>query len=1510
MSEKTTLAVPKLPKTIKESSFIKWRGQFKSYADVKGFGSVLVKENADLPAKHPSVQESTATGDQAKKEKKAIQENDLGMATLKLACAESQRALKCANVASTDEYPVGLAFQFWKRLNEKFAPKKGFQGKNIQDKLRKLKWKKDSAPGEFFEDLAGIENLARELDETDAVRSRDFVSKVVRASPKEYRQVVSDTINQHGEDNVTVEQLEDACQEFYDRFHGTSSDEDESESGDEAALITEDKEDMKGKCYNCGERGHRANKCPHPKKKGGGSKKKMTGNCFLCGQKGHIAANCWENPKNASKRPNNWKSRLEIGAATEDKDSAKDEVVLCSFIKSEEKKEEGSIGNWTDVEVQDKELSLVAEVGDFPEKNELHLCHPNIWIADTGASVNVKSSVQHLINKKSPKGKCTIFDNGGVGRQPEVAGDFKFEQLDKDGQAVQKGTIKDVMASDKYAYNLLSVSRYTADGWTLEGDKDALTLKKGKAKFVFDIVIPTGKGRMYCTYLKSPGENEVGLANIVKKEEKLPTMSVKEAHEKFGHAGEETTRKMAKACGYRVVRGSLKPCEACAVGKAKQKAVTKSSEHVPSTINNERFFVDILRLKSPKDVDVAVTKPNWMIAVEERTQMKFSVFNATKAGYINDFCARLTRWSQDGKPVKFIRCDNAGENKEFEKIANGHKWKLNLSFEYTGRATPQRNHLAELGFAIILPRAKAMMHAANVPEDVRPVLCKECINCSTMLDWLVAITLDGITKTRIEHWCGSLPQFSKGLRVWGEAGVVKTKGKRDSKLSDRGTTCMLVGYNVNSGGDVYRMWNPTTSRVICTRDIIWLKKMFYTKSEVQDDELVLSDDEAGENELEDNLEDAGIDGAVLDADQNEFDPEPDGDNIIEEEYENINPDEIEAGEKESEEKEDSREQIGESSRGRKIFKNSRVFFEASALAQEMALSEQESLYFAALKTLANEDDADETKNARQVEYACVGAGIGGGFGNTAELKPMKFKQAMRTPDKEKWVAAVEDEHKNMVKYGVWKAVPPETLPSGMKLITSTWAMKKKASGVCRARVVARGFEQIDGMHYDGSSVASPVTNELSIRMMMCLALMCGWITRIVDVKGAFLRGEFEEGSEPVYMEVPEGFEKYYPPNWILKLQKTLYGLTEAAKAFWRELLKAFGSMDFERSRADPCLYFKWTKAGFLVVWLSWIDDCACFGFEKDVEESREEMKELFECDDVGEMDEYVGCKIEKGEGKIRFTQPVMIQSFVDEFQTGSARPTGTPGAPGGVLVPVTDENSAVEPKWQTKYRAGVGKLLHMMRWSRPDIYNAVRDLSRHAQKCSVAHIKAMQRVMKYCVESKEIGWTLKPERKWDGKDKSFQFVISGKSDSDYACCTTTRRSVTGYVVYFEGAVVATRSLMQKIVALSVTEAEKIAAVQCAQEMLMAFKIVRSMGLKVKLPMILEVDNQGAVDLANNWSAGGRTKHMHVRHLWLRELKEKGIIKVQWISGKRNPADMFTKNLPRADFERYRDEFVE
>ena len=69
-------------------------------------------------------------------------------------------------------------------------------------------------------------------------------------------------------------------------------------------------------------------------------------------------------------------------------------------------------------------------------------------------------------------------------------------------------------------------------------------------------------------------------------------------------------------------------------------------------------------------------------------------------------------------------------------------------------------------------------------------------------------------------------------------------------------------------------------------------------------------------------------------------------------------------------------------------------------------------------------------------------------------------------------------------------------------------------------------------------------------------------------------------------------------------------------------------------------------------------------------------------------------------------------------------------------------------------------------------------------------------------------------------------------------------------------------------------------------MLYVRQILELMGLKVKLPMILEMDNKGAVDLANNWSIGGRTRHVDVQQCFLRELKESKVMDIRWIKGSR------------------------
>ena len=288
------------------------------------------------------------------------------------------------------------------------------------------------------------------------------------------------------------------------------------------------------------------------------------------------------------------------------------------------------------------------------------------------------------------------------------------------------------------------------------------------------------------------------------------------------------------------------------------------------------------------------------------------------------------------------------------------------------------------------------------------------------------------------------------------------------------------------------------------------------------------------------------------------------------------------------------------------------------------------------------------------------------------------------------------------------------------------------------------------------------------------------------------------------------------------------------------------------------------------------------------------------------MTEYIGCKIDRNKNWMKLTQPVLVQSFEDKFDLSTAKSYITPGEPGKTLYSGKHEE-LVDATMQTKFRSGVGKLLHLMKWSRPEVMNSVRELSRFMTGATTAHMKAMYRVMKYCLGTRNKGLTLKPNCKWDG-DPNFEFVITGHSDSDYAK-DESRRSVSGYSTFLCGAPISMKSKMQETTTLSVTESELVAAVSAAQDMLYEMRVLESIGLKVQLPMVLEVDNKGVVDLANNWSVGGRTRHISVRVNFLRELKEQGLLRVVWIPTDENSADLFTKNLPGPLFEKHANVFI-
>ena len=1453
--------------------FETWMEDLCSYAGYKNFLEALSASVA-LPDTRVNPDTMPTSDDQERAAKKAVKENDLAMVYLN-ASVRGGRPRACIQRTKSSEYPCGIAHEAVTNLKNKFAKTDAFAATELRTKLSQCKMIQGDHPSKFFDRLTIIKEMTDKLS-ADKITLSEFVSQVFKGSLKEYLIVLRDVKRANGS-RLTLDDLEEEVLELYRLQH--MGDDDEDEENNETSLATPGAEwankTFKGKCYKCHKEGHRAFECPEKRQNQGqrghrGSqqgKRPETRTCHKCGLVGHLQSNCWEDEKNARKRPSGWTSNqntTSIGAAAA-----------------------ASVTATTQGYQQEEFLLMAMGEMKFPDSMRL-LSDPNIWIADTGATTDSTGFDYGVIKTRAGTVNDQLMDASGKSMPSTVIGNLPVTKINCEGKEEENIVLQDVNVVPTAKYNLFSVTKRTKEGWELQGNKEALVLKKGNKIVKFDIILNSEKGLLYCGYFKR--RNTVGERAFVTADgnEKRAPISVSLAHQITGHMGEEATRAAVKEMGIKLTRGKLKPCVACGVAKAQQKSVKKASTHEKATRIHERVYLDISTIKPPRDLKGKVTKQNWRLIVDERTGIKYSDFFSTKDGMVVPTCERFLRWKQAGVPVANVRCDNAGENIALETKANSNEWQLNVRMEYTGAATPQRNSLVEVGFATLMGRSRALMYQANVPQEIRYKVVKEVVKTATLLDGLTVIEIDGKKATRYVHRDGKNPGFVNHLRTWGEAGIVKTKGTMTPKLKDRGVPCMLVGYNPNSGGDVYRMWNPTTNRVHNTRDVLWLKRMYY-----QPPANRIPPIEAREGVAND----APNVGLGIDSESDDDDDDDEMPPLIERNNKDSDSDSDSDDDDDQEEaKKETRTRSGRKSKApTRLIEMSNV-----------GLTHSEANYFAAMinaSILATDGHEHRAvTEVRNAEIALVGAGLGGGFQNTKELRVMKYDEAMESNDRAYWENAADEEHDKMQKFTVWTPRKLRSLPPDAKIITSTWAMKKKASGIYRARLNARGFEQVNGIHFNQENIASPVTNDMSIRIVMVLALMAGWISQILDVKGAFLHGEFEEGEEPIYMEVPQGFEKYYGPDVVLLLLKTIYGLKQAAKAFWTELLKAFGSMGCERSKADPCMYYQWTVGGSLMVWLSWIDDCVCFGEQAEVEKSRDKMKQLFDCDDVGDMNEYVGCKIDKENGAFKFTQPVMVQSFEDEFELPNLNPA-TPGEPGVTLAKA--ETAELVGKDETKYyRKGIGKLLHMMRWSRPDIYNSVRDLSRHMSGVAIRHIRAMHRVMKHVVSTRDRGWVLKPNRKWDGKDKEFEFIINGMSDSDYAACKRTRRSVSGYAVMLEGAPINTKSTIQKTVALSVTEAEMNAGVSCVQDMLYAKKILESLELKVKLPMLLEMDNKGAVDMANNWSVGGRTRHMETRQLFMRELKEQGILEIKWKAGALNPADLFTKNLGGPDFRKH------
>jgi hypothetical protein len=146
--------------------------------------------------------------------------------------------------------------------------------------------------------------------------------------------------------------------------------------------------------------------------------------------------------------------------------------------------------------------------------------------------------------------------------------------------------------------------------------------------------------------------------------------------------------------------------------------------------------------------------------------------------------------------------------------------------------------------------------------------------------------------------------------------------------------------------------------------------------------------------------------------------------------------------------------------------------------------------------------------------------------------------------------------------------------------------------------------------------------------------------------------------------------------------------------------------------------------------------------------------------------------------------------------------------------------------------------------------------------------------------------------------------MEGDSDSEFGADQETRISVFGWNLYFCGALIAWKSKASNSVTLSSTEAEYVALSKITKEVIFVKQVLETMGIGVKLPIIINVDNVGAINLSNNHSLGQRTKHIDMRINFVREFVEDGIIKTKFDVTANNEAYTHTKNTSEETFKKH------
>ncbi|GJZ11002.1 putative ribonuclease H-like domain-containing protein [Tanacetum coccineum] len=346
----------------------------------------------------------------------------------------------------------------------------------------------------------------------------------------------------------------------------------------------------------------------------------------------------------------------------------------------------------------------------------------------------------------------------------------------------------------------------------------------------------------------------------------------------------------------------------------------------------------------------------------------------------------------------------------------------------------------------------------------------------------------------------------------------------------------------------------------------------------------------------------------------------------------------------------------------------------------------------------------------------------------------------------------------------------------------------------------QGYTQEEEIDYD--KVFAPVARIEAIRLLLAYASFKDFVVYQMDVKSAFLYGKIEE---EVYVCQPLGFEDPDFPDRVYKVEKALYGLHQAPRAWYETLSTYLLDNGFERGKIDKTLFIRRHKGDILLVQV-YVDDIIfgstnkklCIAFEK-------LMHEKFQMSSMGELTFFLGLQVQQKKDGIFISQDKYVGEILKKFGFTEVKTASTPIETQKPLL--KDEDG--EEVDVHMYRSMIGSLMYLTS-SRPDIMFAVCACARYQVNPKVSHLYAVKRIFRYLKGQPKLGL-------WYPKDSPFDLVAY--TDSYYAGASLDKKSTIGGCQFLGCRLISWQCKKQTVVANSTTKAKYVAASSCCGQVL-------------------------------------------------------------------------------------------